>query len=361
MKTRLLNCDILRIIAFSFVVGVHSLSYAEFYVTPMTGTTMLFLNFLRCLFITCVPLFLVLSGYLMIEKTLSKNYLKKLSRIIVTYILCSIACMVGLHFTENGVFSIKHLISGILSFTAAPYAWYVNMYLGLYLLIPFLNILWNNLKNKQEKLYLIIVLSILTVLPTLFNIFRFDSLNWWIHPANSRDYQQLIPNFWQEILYPILYYFIGCYLKQFPLKMSTKKNTLYLMISILLFGLFNYYRDYGFTFYGSIFSNYFSFECLIVTVLFANLVLCNLHFKISNEKVIKFISKVSYLTFGAYLLSKIFDSWFYPFLLDHTSTMKERLPFFIPIIILIMICSLLLSFIIDLVQQLIFKVCKQKK
>lgn len=123
MSKRLINCDILRMIAFIFVISVHSLLYIGFYEQDNTGFTMFFLNIVRCIFMTCVPLFAVLSGYLMKDKELSKNYIKKLFRIIITYILCSIACIICLHFIENrDVLSLKNYIAQILSFEAAPYS-----------------------------------------------------------------------------------------------------------------------------------------------------------------------------------------------------------------------------------------------
>lgn len=167
---------------------------------------MLILNIIRCLFMTCVPLFIILTGYLSINKELNKNYFKKIFRIILTYVLCSIACLIALHFIENRpVLSLKEYIFSILSFNAAPYSWYVNMYIGLFLIIPFLNILWKNLKTKKYRQYLIVVLVLLFVIPTITNIYNFNDTNWWIHPSISKSYQQIIPNYWlgRGILYYI--------------------------------------------------------------------------------------------------------------------------------------------------------------
>ena len=83
-KGRLINCDILRILALIFVVGVHSLLYIGFYDTTNNSTTMLFLNIYRCLFIICVPIFIILSGYLMSKRELNKKYLFKIVRILIT-------------------------------------------------------------------------------------------------------------------------------------------------------------------------------------------------------------------------------------------------------------------------------------
>ena len=77
-KERLINCDFLRILALIFVISVHSISYIGFYSTINEGPTMWLLNILRCLFIICVPLFILLTGYFMSKKELNKSYLKKL-------------------------------------------------------------------------------------------------------------------------------------------------------------------------------------------------------------------------------------------------------------------------------------------
>ena len=295
------------------------------------------------------------------DKIFNKSYLKKIGRLILTYVLCSIACIILLTIIENReVFSIKTYISSILSFKAAPYSWYVNMYIGLYLLIPFLNILWNNLKTKENKRMLLIVLIILIVLPTLLNIWNFDSLEWWVHPGSSNTYQTLIPNFWLGIGYPILYYFIGCYLKDYKLNISLKKNIALLFMLLILFGLFNYYRNYGYIFNWGIYADYHSFETVIITILLANLTLNKISISIKNIKIQKVISKISYLTFGAYLASAIFDSWYYPYL-NNFEYVKNRLIYWIPLVLGVIISSLLLSHIISLIEKIIMKIIKNKE
>lgn len=43
----------------------------------------------------------------------------------------------------------KSVIFGILDFTGVAYAWYTNMYIGLFLIIPFLNNAYMSLKSKK--------------------------------------------------------------------------------------------------------------------------------------------------------------------------------------------------------------------
>ena len=349
MKQRSINCDLLRILALLFVIGVHTLLNTNFYYTITKGPVMLFLHICRCLFMSCVPIFIILSGYLMSKKELNKSYLKKIIRIIATYLICSTLCFILIHVIEGNTseLSIINYTSGILSFSAAPYAWYVEMYIGLFLLIPFLNILWNNLKNKRQKQYLLLILFVLGILPNAVNIFNLQDPSWWLNPASSKAYHQLVPDFWVGTTYVILYYFIGCYLKEYKLNISRNKNIIFLLLSIILFGIFNYYRNYNALFeWGSYVGNE-SLEVLVVTVLVVNLIL-NLKIDIRSSELTKVIAKISYLTFGAYLLSAIFDRWLYPILNSHTNTIAERLPYLLLLVPIIFILSTILSYLVDL-------------
>ena len=57
--------DIIRIFAFFCVVSVHFFLNSKFYDYPTEGKTMLVMTICRSFFMICVPLFLLLSGYLL--------------------------------------------------------------------------------------------------------------------------------------------------------------------------------------------------------------------------------------------------------------------------------------------------------
>lgn len=338
MKERSINCDILRIIAFILVVCVHSINYVGFYGTTNLGVTMLILNIIRVFFMACVPLFMVLSGYLMKSKQLTKDYYLKVSRIILTYLLCSAVCFnVVPYITDTNVGTINDFLIGLINFNAAPYAWYVEMYLGLYLLIPFLNVLWQNLENKKNKNILLITLFIIFVLPTLTNL-----------------KEHIVPSYWFGNGYPILYYYIGCYFKDFNIKINFRK-ILILLFFIILNGIITYNTSYEKIYINGIFNNYYSFGSLAATLLFT-LIIFNLKINIKSEKVIKFISKISYLTFGAYLLSYIFDLLLYPLFIDSNKYISSNIIWQPLVVIIIIILSLLSSYIVDLIEKLIRKI-----
>ena len=65
MKERNLNADLIRCVAVFSVVSVHFLKNNGFYSTPVVGWDMLLMCIYRSFFMACVPLFLMLTGFLM--------------------------------------------------------------------------------------------------------------------------------------------------------------------------------------------------------------------------------------------------------------------------------------------------------
>lgn len=186
--------------------------------------------------------------------------------------------------------------------------------------MPILNILWNNL-DKPKRKYLIGVLLILFVLPTFTNIYNFKDTYWWLAP--SKHYQTLVPNYWVGDNYIILYYFIGCYLKDYKLNISKLKNIILLLLSLIAFGVFNFYRFHNTVFVAESFTCYYSFEIFIISLFLANLLLNNMKISIKNKTINKLIEKISFLTFVAYLLSVIFEEILYPLIVNKTMYVKD--------------------------------------
>lgn len=67
-KRKRVDLDLIRCCAIIFVITVHGLSYAGFYELSKPSLLLLICHLIRCIVITCVPLFLILTGYLSSEK-----------------------------------------------------------------------------------------------------------------------------------------------------------------------------------------------------------------------------------------------------------------------------------------------------
>ena len=223
------------------------------------------------------------------------------------------------------------------------------MYLGLFLIIPFLNILYNNIPSRKWKLGLVITFLILTSLPSVINVYNLDSISWWSLPSGSGTMHKLIPSWWVDF-YPVTYYFIGCYLSEYGLKIKSGVNFILIVLCTLLSGTYTYWRSYNANFIWGSWCGYGSLFNIVLTVL-VFVFITNMNYDKFSQRLSKFIQTVSGLCLGGYLLSWIFDSIFYPILLEKVPAVPDRLEFYFIIVPIVFILSLILSYILSKVQQ----------
>ena len=343
--------DIIRIVAAFTVLSVHFFLHNGFYSQIVEGVPMYIMVLMRTLFSVCVPLFMILTGYLMSHKTLSRKYYSGISKTLIVFVLATLACMIFKAVHDNEPLSLKSFILGTLDFTGANYSWYIEMYIGLFLLVPFLNLAYNKLKNKRQKQVLVLTLVFLTIIPTLFNIFNFDNPAWWSDPKSSDTFAKLVPSWWMGF-YPIAYYFTGCYIREYGIKLKTRSMLVLFLLAILIFGTFNFYRSYGTTFKSGIYVYWYGFEPYILSVLLFVL-LSRIKTENMNEKVKFVLWKVSDLALGIYLISYIFDMLVYPVLNEKITTMTDRLPFYFVTVPIVFICSMLASAVLNIAAKYI--------
>lgn len=351
LQSRNASMDIIRIVAAFTVLSVHFFLHNGFYGNIVQGVPMYIMVLMRTLFSVCVPLFMILTGYLMSHKTLSRKYYSGISKTLIVFVLATLACMIFKAVHDNEPLSLKSFILGTLDFTGANYSWYIEMYIGLFLLVPFLNLAYNKLKNKRQKQVLVLTLVFLTIIPTLFNIFNFDNPAWWSDPKSSDTFAKLVPSWWMGF-YPIAYYFTGCYIREYGIKLKTRSMLVLFLLAILIFGTFNFYRSYGTTFKSGIYVYWYGFESYILSVLLFVL-LSRIKTDNMNEKVKFVLWKVSDLALGIYLISYIFDMLVYPVLNEKITTMTDRLPFYFVTVPIVFICSMLASAVMNIAAKYI--------
>lgn len=358
--------DILRIVAVLCVISIHFFYHTGYYSTTADNVPMYFATVLRTLFSVCVPLFMILSGFLLCNKTLKKGYYSGIRKTIIVYILVAIACII--YKSCNGSYTLTPLtfFTGIFDFSGANYSWYIEMYIGLFLIVPFLNIIYKNLDSRKQKNILLITLIAITILPSLFNAFKFDSYEWWANPATDTDTQKLMPSWWVGI-YPITYYFTGCYIREYGTKIKNVFLIIALVIAIFGFGTFNFYRCYGSTFTTANYVYWYGIEPYVMSVLIF-LIISKLKLENINVKAKFVLWKISDLVLGTYLLSFIFDAiYYYEFLNKNTTDFYARFPFMPLMILCVFVSALISSGIINLIAagiefcyKKICNLCKEK-
>lgn len=341
MDKRNTSLDLIRITAFVLVVCVHSLLNGGFYYHTVQNPLMIVILALRSVFMCCVPLFLVLSGYLTVDKKYDKKFYKRIIRIVFVYLFSSLFCELYRVFFMSQSFGIKGFIANVLAYKAAPYSWYVHMYFGLFLMFPFFNACWKGLETKKKRAALVLTMIVLTALPSVINTFDLSTPGWWAQPSVSDKYTQIIPDWWQPI-YPITYYFVGCWLKTYPPK---KRTFTYLLLTVgfaALFGLYDYYRSYGSNFVWKSFTDHYGYQSLILTVLIFVFWL-SVNANRLPRTLRAALSFISDLTLGAYLLSWIFDQITYPRIAVRYPEISQRYIYFPECILISVLGSLVLS------------------
>ena len=189
MSKREPGLDLLRCIALLFVVIFHSFLNNGYYSEPQVGASMWLAGSFRWLSVSCIGLFLMLTGYLKCEKTDIKVCYRGLLPVLIAYFLAAIISIPIRHFLFGDTQSFSTWLSRLFSFSAVYYGWYVEMYIGLVLLIPFVNMVLERLQDAKALLGLCAVMLVITALPGATPIVLF-------------------PDHWR-VIYPLTYYILG--------------------------------------------------------------------------------------------------------------------------------------------------------
>lgn len=88
--------DRIRFLAFILVPAVHFFLNSEYYITPVSGMSMYLMTVVLTFCMTCVPLFLLLTGYLESTRRIPLSvrglwgFYRKLVSVYVVYLLVSV-------------------------------------------------------------------------------------------------------------------------------------------------------------------------------------------------------------------------------------------------------------------------------
>lgn len=327
---RSINLDVIRCTACFFVVAVHFFMNTGYYEMPIHNNFMYVGTFLRMFFLTCVPMFLILSGYLMGRKTFSKKYYAAIIKVLVTYLVASIVCLLFNRFYLHSM-SFTEGFFGIFNFTTSFYSWYIDMYIGLFLIIPCLNAMFHGMKGKKEKTILLLSFLALTTFPSILNI-------------TSRE---ILPNWW-ETIYPITYYLIGLYIKEIGISLSRKKIFIYMVLCFLFNGFFNILISRGGPLFKGSFNGYQGIAVVFISVMLF-LFLLKSNFDKMPGWMKSIVMKVADHSLTIYLVSWISDSFLYPYLNNMGFQGFEKLLFLPLIVSLTFLFAYLIAVFVDFI------------
>ena len=339
-RQRDFGLDLVRAAAGTLTLSVHFFLNNGFYETPAAGKTMLAACVVRMLCMTCVPLFLLLTGYTCINRKWSRGYYRKILPVLFTYLLSGAVCMAFRASVRGTGFTLTEVVKEFATDSAAPYGWYIEMYIGLFLISPFLNAAWHALEEGGKKA-LVFTLVFLTALPGFVNQFG-----------------TLLPTWWVGI-YPLTYYALGAWLREHPLRWKGWQLLVCWFAVAAAAGVKGYFTAAGGVYAFIAADHWGSFALTLQSVcLFSCLR------KGTGEKLpapVRWcVGRVAKLALPMYLVSFVADYILYPVLNTAVPQAQRRLfcmPVAVPVVVL---CSLVLAQLVDWAAEALMRIVPAK-
>ncbi|MBQ6035677.1 MAG: acyltransferase family protein [Lachnospiraceae bacterium] len=289
------GADIVRITAGLLVLTVHFFLRNGFYYREADSLWGILAVAMRTFSFSCVPLFMMLTGYLKCGKTWTKRYYLSLVPILISYTLISLIHLLYKVLYEDVRMPVWQWIEEYLSFQLANYSWYVGMYVGLFLFSPLLNLIWSGCRTKKQHTAVVLTMLSLTLLPA--------SVNSIVNCGCD-----LLPAYFTQIYY-VAYYFMGCYIRTYQPKIHPGLSLFAAAALCILTAVLNVVtRTEPSNFYSGFSCSYGTVPTALITVfIFLSL------YRISSShiKVRKTAAFFSGRIFEVYLLSYLFDQHIY--------------------------------------------------
>ena len=194
IKERESNFELMRVISMFMIVFWHVLVHGKV-LAHTTGVTNLLCYLLMCIFLVHVNSFILACGYFQSEHQFS---LKKFLNLFCLQWFYRVVLVTILSLFNLIPISKVEFINELLPLDVADY-WFINCYLALYLLSPYLNKLIASLSNKEYKKMLLLCFGLFSIIPYI---------------TNGRT----ISNNGSTIIQFCFLYLIGAYLKKYPIK-----------------------------------------------------------------------------------------------------------------------------------------------
>ena len=326
---RIAGLDLIRVIAiFSVIAGHFFVLHTPFNQTVFNESGLFLQGTAYLLFCALgVPLFMMMTGFLNAHKVeCNWKYYRGGIKVIIAYLFFSIITLAFRTFLLDENLSWVNWGAKILRFNAIPYGWYIEMWIGLYLLTPFLNLMYKAIPTKRQKQILLVTLFVLTALPDFFNRYGYH----------------LVPGFWQKV-FPLTFYFIGSYIREYEPRLTGKKIWAAIAVVVLVCAInpiFNMLFVQNHVMVQIAGSSHGIFGTIVAVLMFLLLYKVD----IKNYVTTAVLKRISLLSLDMYLCCWIFDKLFYPYFLDRYFVSQSQFgKYFFVIVPLVFLSSLVVA------------------
>ena len=150
------NLDLLRIVSMLLIIFLHSIDHTGVLeCAPAAGKMAnLYIRFAYMLSQVCVNIYVMLSGYFLVN---SRFRVQKLAALWLETVFYAFTIKLGFMLTGKAPFSVVSLASCLFPFFTGRY-WFITIYVGLYALSPFLN---NAIRAMDRKQHLMLNITLM--------------------------------------------------------------------------------------------------------------------------------------------------------------------------------------------------------
>lgn len=215
-KERESNFELLRIVSMFFIVFYHTILHGHVLINCTNQTLKIILDIIMSILIVHVNSFVLVSGYFQSKSTFKQSKLWSIINAnwfykVLILVIFSIFSLES--FTKNDIFV------NIFPLNLEEY-WFINPYLIVYCLSPFLNKLINSISKRDHQKLIIVLVVILSIFPYI---------------TGNRIYT----NSGYTLYNFIILYIVGAYLNRYPLRESylfkNLSDNLYQILTLIIF------------------------------------------------------------------------------------------------------------------------------
>lgn len=308
------GADLYRIMGLLFVNTLHACLYNGFYYEAQEGLAMWLANSVRWLVFSCNAMFMLLTGYLKTASPWGRRYYKSLVAVLIGYVL---TCVISYPIRYYCIGEKDPLMTWLERFvTFSNYSWYIEMYIGLFLISPLVNLALDNIHSPKKQWFLALSLLVITV-------------------GHSATTINLLPDYCGSF-YPLALYTLGAVIRRTQPKVPSLVGLLGALLVAMGLGYVTM-RTATDGFYSGFAQGYGGFW-VVLMVAFLFLGVYRLRIGPRFAKILAFLSGG---VLEGYILSRLFDVWIYGTMPQWHSPEKY---------ILIFLCITLPVFVISLLS-----------
>lgn len=275
------NIELLRVISM-FQIGIlHAFGHGGILASCEFGTPKYFvLYFIEALCMASVNVFVLVSGYYLVN---TKFKVSRVIRLIIQVFTYSLVSFLIVKFAMGESLSIKDIVKTLTPLSSGVY-WFATAYVIMLILSPLLNFAINKMDKMQLKMTVVVLVAVFSIYPTVIP---------WSRAKLTDGY---------SFIWFIVLYFVSAYMRLYNYRIK-KPGLVYLGIAILMItsrciiGLITKHVFNAPTGEG-VFYTY----CTI-TNLIAALALFGLFIDAKEIRISKLSAPLGKAVFGAYLIS----------------------------------------------------------